>query len=101
MASVLRRFIEVSNTFDQNHLGLRRGLPQRFGSGILGRMPPLAGLFDRRKFDNHESLGRPRSLEYLDFAATHQKPAAVGCQSWQNGFAVILITNRIVNLNID
>jgi hypothetical protein len=33
------------DAFDEDHFGLRGGLPERFGGSVFGRVPPFAGDF--------------------------------------------------------
>src|SRR5215470_4177018 len=89
------------NTLDEDHFGMRGGLAEGFGRGVFGRVPPGTGAFCRREFDDDDAMRGPVPFEDFHFAATNEETTAVFFDRGENGFAVVLVTDRIVNFDAD
>ena len=89
------------DSFDEDHFGLRSGLAEGFGRGVFGGVPPFARDFRRGKFDNDDAARGPVAFEDFHFAAANEKAAAVFFDRGEDGFAVVLVTDRVVDFDTD
>src|SRR5437660_282509 len=92
---------EKSDAFDENHVGMRSSLAQGFGRGVFGRIPPLPGDFGGRKFDDDDAALRPIPFQHFHLATADDEAAAVFFDRGEDGFAVVLITDGIVDFDAD
>jgi len=90
-----------SDAFDEDHVGMRSRLAESFGRGVLGRVPPLAGDFRGWKFDDDDATLRPIPFQDFHLAATNDETAAVLFDRGEDGFAVVLVTDGVVNFDAD
>src|SRR6266850_2579118 len=92
---------EKSDAFYEDHVGVGSGLAEGFGSGVFGRVPPVAGDFRGREFNDDDAALRPVPFEDFHFATADEETAAVLLDRGENGFAVVLITDGVVNFDAD
>jgi len=89
------------DALDEDHFGLRSGLAEGFGGGVFGGIPPFAGDFGGGKFDDDDSARRPVSFQDFHFAAANEEAAAIGLDGGENGFAVVLVPDGVVDFDAD
>lgn len=78
---------------------MRGGLAKCFWRGVLGRVPPFAGDFRGRKFDDDDAALRPVPFQDFHFAAANEEAATIGFERGEDGFAIVLVTNRVVDFD--
>src|SRR5882724_11070195 len=92
---------EKSDAFDENHVGMRSSLAQGFRRGVFGRIPPFAGDFGGRKFDDDDAALGPIPFQNFHLAAADDEAATEFFDRGEDGFAIVLITDGIVDFDAD
>src|SRR5690349_8717903 len=65
------------HAFDDDDVGPGCLLAQASRRRVLGRIYPCLRLLDRRELEDHETLRRPVTFDFLDGAAAREKLSAV------------------------
>src|SRR5438309_2974244 len=84
-----------SGAFDRDQLAARGLLAQLDERRVVRRAVPLERLLHARELEQHQALGRPVSLQRLDFAAAHEELAAVLLNGGQHLLAIVLVGRGI------
>jgi len=92
---------EKSDAFDENHVGMRSSLAEGFRRGVFGRIPPFAGDFGGRKFDDDDAALGPIPFQDFHLTAADDEAATVFFDRGEDGFAVVLVTDGIVDFDAD